>query len=929
MPIPPTQLDPAHDLLKSDAPPLQAIFQPSTVAVIGASETAGSVGRTLQWNLMTNPFGGTVFPVNPKRDSIMGIKAYAAIGDVPAAVDLALIATPAETVPGLVQACVDAGVKAAIIISAGFREVGEAGAALEQEILAIAAGRMRIVGPNCLGVMNPYTGLNATFAADAAQPGRVAFISQSGALCTAVLDWARREGVGFSTFASIGSMLDVGWGDLIDHLGDDPHTKSILLYMESIGDARKFLSAAREVALTKPIIVIKAGRSDAAAAAAASHTGTLAGSDDVLDAAFRRTGVLRVDRLSDLFHMAEVLAKQPRPAGNRLTILANAGGPGVLATDALVAGGGQLAMLSDETQQQLQAMLPPHASTSNPVDILGDADAERYARAFEVVAADPGSDGLLVILTPQAMTDPTRTAERLKTVARPGNKPVIMSWMGAGMVEAGREILNRADVPTFDFPDQAARVFNYMWRYSYNLNGLYETPTLTDDISPADDADRQQRADRIIREAREAGQTILTELASKQLLSVYDIPVLETHHAESADAAVAHAASLGYPVALKLHSHTLTHKSDVGGVKLSLPDADAVREAFDAIRDAVAEKAGAEHFQGVTVQPMVAGHAYELIVGSSLDAQFGPVILFGLGGELVELFRDRALALPPLNQTLARRMMEQTKIYTALRGVRGRKAVDLAALEQLLVRFSRFVVEQPWVKEIDINPLRVSAEGMVALDARVVLHTAEMDEAALPRPVVRPYPVQYVERWQAADGTSLTLRPIRPEDEPLMVRFHETLSEHTVYMRYFHPIHLSQRVSHDRLSRLCYVDYDRQIAMVAERRDADTGERQLLGVGRLTRLPGTNRAEYAVLVSDAFQHQGLGTELLRRLVEIARAEGVAVLEADILPYNHAMQKVSKRLGFTLNRSDEDHTIKATLDFRRSAEGVLPFGDNRR
>ncbi|MEX0652725.1 MAG: bifunctional acetate--CoA ligase family protein/GNAT family N-acetyltransferase [Phycisphaeraceae bacterium] len=914
-----TPCGPANSVLPAEALPLRAIFQPRAIAVVGATETPGSVGRTLLWNLVTSPFGGTVFPVNPRRSSVLGIKAYPSVRDLPEPVDLAVIVTPAATVPGIVQQCVDAGVEAAIIISAGFKEAGEAGVALERQIQAIARGKLRIVGPNCLGVMNPYTGLNATFAADHARPGRVAFISQSGALCTAVLDWARQEGVGFSAFASIGSMLDVGWGDLIDHLGDDPHTRSILLYMESIGDAAAFLSAAREVALTKPIIVIKAGRSDAAAQAAASHTGSLAGSDDVLDAAFRRTGVLRVDRLSDLFYMAELLAKQPRPAGNRLAILTNAGGPGVLATDALVTAGGQLAMLDPATQQKLADLLPPHASVHNPVDILGDADPQRYAAALQIVADDPNADGLLVILTPQSMTDPTRTAEQLAAAHKPAHKPVLASWMGAGMVAAGRTILNRADIPTFDYPDQAARLFNYMWRYSYNLRGLYETPTLSDDVNPADDARQRREAQAIIRQARQAGRAILSELESKALLATYDIPVLDTYLAESADEAVRHADLLGYPAVLKLHSHTLTHKSDVGGVKLNLADAGAVRTAFAAIRDAVADKAGAEHFQGVSVQPMVAGHAYELIVGSSLDAQFGPVILFGLGGELVELFRDRALALPPLNRTLARRMMEQTTIYTALQGVRGRKAVDLAALEQLLVRFSRFVVEQPWVKEIDINPLRVSAQGMVALDARVVLHDPQADEAALPRPVIRPYPGQYVEPWQASDGSALLLRPIRPEDEPWMVRFHETLSDQSVYMRYFQPLQLAQRVAHERLARMCFIDYDRQIALVAERRetgDGDGEQRQILGVGRLTRLPGTDRAEFAVVVSDTFQRKGLGMELLRRLIAIARAEGVAVLEADILPANLAMQRVSKRMGFKLEQSMEDNTVKATLDLRR-------------
>ncbi|HWP47138.1 MAG TPA: CoA-binding protein, partial [Candidatus Limnocylindrales bacterium] len=471
--------DPVHDVLRYERQPLDAIFAPRNVAVIGATEKAGSVGRTVLWNLIHNPFGGVVFPVNPNRHSVLGIKAYPHIGAVPDPVDLAVIITPAPTVPGIIGECVDAGVKGAIIISAGFKECGPEGAELEQQILEQARrGKIRIIGPNCLGVMNPLTGLNATFARTMARPGNVGFISQSGALCTAILDWSLQENVGFSAFISIGSMLDVGWGDLIYYLGDNPHTHSIVIYMESIGDARSFLSAAREVALTKPIIVIKAGRTEAAAKAAASHTGALTGSYEVLEAAFRRCGVLHVNNIAYLFHMAEVLAKQPRPRGPRLTIVTNAGGPGVLATDALIAEGGELAELSPETLESLNQLLPVYWSHSNPIDILGDADPQRYAKVLEIAAKDPNSDGLLVILTPQAMTDPTQTAEQLKAYAQNSHIPILASWMGGADVAAGTAILNQAGIPTFPYPDTAARVFNYMWRYSYNLRGLYETPVL-------------------------------------------------------------------------------------------------------------------------------------------------------------------------------------------------------------------------------------------------------------------------------------------------------------------------------------------------------------------------------------------------------------------------------------------------------------------
>ncbi|QOV21559.1 acetate--CoA ligase family protein [Anabaenopsis elenkinii] len=728
--------------------PLHAIFKPKTVAVIGASEKKHSVGRTLLWNLISNPFGGTVFPVNPKHHSILGIKAYPTVFDVPEPIDLAVIATPAPTVPGIIKQCVAVGVKGAIILSAGFKEIGTQGVILEQEIQAEAQGKIRIIGPNCLGVMAPLTGLNATFASQIARGGNVGFISQSGALCTAILDWSFRENVGFSAFVSLGSMVDIGWGDLIDYLGDDPETKSIIIYMESIGDASSFLCAARKVALTKPIIVIKAGRTAAAAQAAASHTGAMAGSDEVLDAAFRRCGVLRVNSISDLFNMAELLAKQPRPSGPRLTILTNAGGPGVLATDALIAAGGQIAPIPGDIQEKLQKILPPHSSLSNPIDILGDADPQRYSQALQVALNTPESDGLLVILTPQAMTDPTQTAqvladcvqefqqasvvgERSRTV-KTKPVPILVSWMGGEEVAEGQMILNKHHIPTYPYPDTAARMFCYMWQSSYNLRGIYETPVMSDSSTGTPD---YKTVEATIAAARTAQRQILTELESKQILQSYGINIVPTEVAYSPAAAVKCAETIGYPVVLKLFSHTITHKTDVGGVQLNLMDSTAVTQAYNLIRQQVEEK----DFLGVTVQPMVKTTGYELIVGSSIDAQFGPVLLFGAGGQLAEVFKDYAIALPPLNTTLARRMIEQTQIYQALTGVRGRKSIDLAALEKLMVVFSRLVVEQPRIKEIDINPLLASSEKLIALDARIILHDPELPDQELPKLAIRPY----------------------------------------------------------------------------------------------------------------------------------------------------------------------------------------------
>jgi len=900
--------DKAHDVFRSEPHPLDAIFAPRTVAVIGATDRQGSVGRAVLWSLLSSPFGGTVYPVSEKRPNVLGIKTYRCIADIPESIDLAVLVTPASTVPGIVGECVAASVRGAIVISAGFKEHGEKGKELERQILEhIRNSGMRLIGPNCLGVMNPISGLNATFASNMARPGNVAFISQSGALCTAILDWAHQELVGFSAFVSIGSMLDVGWGDLIDYLGNDPRTHSIVMYMESVGDARSFLSAAREVSLTKPIIVIKAGRTDAAAHAAASHTGTLAGSDEVLEAAFRRCGVLRVNTIADLFYMAEVLSKQPRPKGPRLAVVTNAGGPGVLAADSIIAAGGELPEISAETLEQLNQMLPPHWSHNNPVDILGDALPDKYAKVIEIVAKDPGNDGLLAVLCPQGMSHPTLTAEQLVPFAKGLGKPVLASWMGGTEMTAGIEVLNRAGIPTFPYPDTAARIFYYMWRYSYLLRGLYETPLLPH----SDNGPNRVRALTILQNSRQSGRTILTETESKELLACYRIPTTPALEARNEEEAVAKAEEIGYPVVLKLLSHTITHKTDVGGVKLNLSNAGAVRSAWREIESSVKARAGEGHFLGVTVQPFLRAEGYELILGSSVDSQFGPVLMFGAGGQMVEVFRDRALSLPPLNTTLARRVMEQTKIFQALKGVRGRKAVNLTALEDLLVSFSQLVVEQRWIKEIDINPLVASSDQLVALDARIILYPQNVKREDLPRLAIRPYPTQYVRPGKLKNGDDVVYRPIRPEDEPLLIRLHQALSERTVYLRYFQPLKLSQRTAHERLTRICFIDYDREMALAVEHKKAD-GTAQIIGIGRMSKLRGRNEAEMAVLVDDRYQRQGMGTELYRRLIEIAQEEHLARIVSTILAENREMQAICRKLGFEMKADLADGTIQAEL-----------------
>ncbi|MEM7032879.1 MAG: bifunctional acetate--CoA ligase family protein/GNAT family N-acetyltransferase [Chloroflexota bacterium] len=885
---------------------IEALFSPKNIAVIGASERFPSIGYTILTNLLEHQSDRAIYPVNLRRKTVLGLKAYSAIQSVPGPVDLAVIATPAATVPSIVHDCAKQGVKAAIIISAGFKEVGASGIRLEKQILnAAQQGQMRIVGPNCFGIMNPHLGLNATIATTMAHAGSVGFISQSGAFDAAILDWSLQESIGFSTFISLGSMLDIGWGEAISTLGQDPNTKSILIYMESIGDARSFLSAARKVALDKPIIVLKAGRTEAAAKAVTSHIGTITTRDDVLDAALRRVGVLRVDQMAHLFYMAEVLAKQPRPKGPNLTILTNAGGPGILASDALIQGNGQLAPLSEKSLKQLNTFLPNHWSKANPIDILGDAGPLRYVKALDVATQDSHSDGILLVLTPQDQTAPTQTAREIKKLASRTKKPVLASWMGGADVEAGRAILRQANIPTFDYPDTAARIFNYMWQYSRNLRSLYEIPTLTTSL---DDSPDQTWVTQMLDTACDMNREMLTEFESKQLLAAYGIPAVETYLASEEVDAVTYADEIGYPVVLKLHSATIAHKSDVGGVHLNLVDALAVRNAYQAIRREV----GDVDFLGVTVQPMLHLSGYELFLGSKIDPDFGVVLLFGTGGKEAQIFQDFALGLPPLTSTLARRMMASTQIYQHLRQISDQRGLDLDMLSQVLVRFGQLVIEQPQISEIDINPLWISANQLVVLDANIHLHSAKLAAEDLPRPVIRPYPAHYIFKTQLKNKTAVTIRPIRPEDEPLIADFHETLSDTSVYYRYFQMIPLTRRIDHDRLSRVCFIDYDQEIALVVEYRDTVSDTREILGVGRLVKQGDQTEAEFAVLVSDNWQRQGIGGLLLQKLIDIAHLEGQTVLFGKILPENYGMLALCKAFKFETQHLYDEGVVEARL-----------------
>jgi len=890
--------DPEMNFLQKQPSRLDSLFKPRTVAVIGATETEGSVGKTVMENLIKGGFQGSIIPINPRKPTVLGIKAYKDVSEVPDFIDLAVIVTPAHTVPSIIESCVAKEIPSAVIISAGFKEIGEKGLALENQIYAIAKNKMRIIGPNCLGVMNPLIGFNATFAADIARKGNLAFISQSGALCTAVLDWSLQEKVGFSAFVSIGSMIDVNFGDLIDYFGNDPETHSILIYMENWGNPRAFLSAAREVSLSKPIILIKAGKTEESAKAAASHTGALSGSDAAFTAALKRVGVLRVDTIADLFAMAGTLSKQPRPKGPNLSIITNAGGPGVIATDALIEHQGSLAQIDSQAMESYNQFLPAPWSHSNPIDILGDASPERYAKTLEIATQDSGSDGILVILTPQDMTDPTETAKALIPFAKK-EKPILASWMGGKRVEEGRRILIEAGIPVFDYPDTACQTFAAMWEYSSQLKSIYEIPSSFDlDVDT-------KKVTALIEAARRENRTLLDEYESKQILEAYQIPTVPTKIAKTAKEAVLISQEMGFPIVLKLYSKTITHKSDVGGVKLNLENSQAVEKAFGEIYTSVGEKVGKKHFDGVTVQPMIKLKGYELILGSSHDLELGSVLLFGSGGQLVEVYQDRALELPPLTTTLARKMMKQTKIYHALQGVRGIEAVNLEKLEKIVVQFSRLIAEQKWIAECDINPLLASQDQFIALDARIVLHDPKQKEEEFIKSAIRPFPLQYVEKYQLKNRGEILLRPISPEDEPLMIAFHKDLSDETVRQRYLESVELEERVVHEKLHKMCFIDYDREIAIVAIQ------NRAIVGIVRLSKLPGTEMGTLTLTIQDSWQNQGLGSKFLEKIIKIAKDENLKRIEARMLDKNKPMQTLFQKFGFLMQK--EGGLIKAWID----------------
>lgn len=891
---------------------LERMFRPQSIAVVGASDTPGKVGYTLLKNLITAGFHGKIFPVNSRRSSVQDLPAVPDIRSLPQAVDLAILCTPAATVPGLIRECGESGTGAIIILSAGFSETGDTGAALEAELRAARDSfpGMRILGPNCLGVICPRIGLNASFAADVPRRGEIALISQSGALCTSLLDWALQENIGFSHFVSIGNMLDVGFGELIDYFGEDPETKSIILYVESITDARRFLSASRAFSRTKPIVAYKAGRFAESARAAASHTGALAGEDATYDAAFRRAGIERVYEMADLFDCAELLARQRLPRGAKLAIVTNAGGPGVMASDALLSLQGELAALSPATLQQLQQLLPPGWSHSNPIDVLGDATPERFARAVELVLADEQVDAVMMILTPQAMTDPTETARRVAVVCQQAHKPTLASWIGGRRVQPGERLLAEAGVPVYRTPEPAVQAFMHLVSSAKNRESLYETPR---DIPLNFEHNRDSLRRTLELLIRHTPGNTLSEGDSKTLLAAYGIPVARALPARSAEEAVQVATQIGFPVAVKILSPQITHKTDAGGVALDVRNTEGVRLAFEQVTSAAKKHDPDAEIQGVTIQRMYdASSGVELIAGMKQDATFGAVLMVGAGGIQAELFQDRSLELPPLNERLAQRMLDSLKIKKLLDGYRGRTPVNQEQLIESLIRLSYLVADNPEIQELDVNPLLVTPDGVVALDARVILR---QDSKEVPRPyshlAIRPYPEEFVRPMKLSDGTPILFRPIRPEDIPQWLEMLEACSTETLHSRFRY---LFRTATHEMAARYCFLDYDRELAIVAEQEQA--GRRRFLGIGRVTATPQHEAAEYAVLVIDEWQNRGLGSQLTAHCLEIARQWGIRTITAETGYENRRMVSLFEQFGFKVsfaNPGNSGGTITARLE----------------
>jgi acetyltransferase len=881
---------------------LHKVFEPQSIAVVGASERELSVGALVLGNIIHGGFKGDIYPVNPKYDTVQGLQAYASIRDIDHPVDLVVITTPAATIPELMRQCGDHSIGAVIAISAGFGEVGERGMALQNEIVDIArTHNIPLVGPNCLGVIRPGVGLNASFAKSGASSGQIALVAQSGAFCTALLDWGASNGFGFSAMASLGATADVGFGEVLDYLALDPQTRSILLYIEGVSDARSFISGLRVAARLKPVVVVKSGRSESGTRAAVSHTGALIGGDEVFDAAIRRAGAVRVTTVGQLFAAAQTLASGTRVVGSRLAILTNGGGPGVMAADRATDLQVPLAELSQDTIDKLSAVLPAHWSHSDPVDILGDASSDRYRTASEIVLSDSNVDGLLVLLTPQAMTDPTACAESVIAAAKGVNKPVLACWMGDSLVREGRQLFIEAGIPQFTSPEGGVDAFGYLAAYRRNQNALLQAPPPLSQNQQAD----VEGARLIIQHAMSERRHTLSNTEAKAVLRAFRIPVSPSINATSAADALVAAEGLGLPVAMKINSPDIPHKTDVGGVRLNIREPHSVRSTYREMIDEVKAQCPDAHINGISIEPMVdKPHAREIMIGIARDPVFGPVISFGAGGTAVDIFADSQVALPPLNDYLSRELIHGTRAARLLEHFRNLPEANIDRLVDVLKRVSEMACELPEIDELDINPLLVDEEGVIAVDARIIVTPVRTSTAHYGHMAIHPYPPELETMWHLSDGTDVAVRPIRPEDAGIEQAFVDNLSAESKYFRFMNRM---DKITPLMLARFTQIDYDREMALVAVTGE-NTPDASILGVARYISNPDGQSCEFALTVDDAWQKKGIGRQLMERLMTVAHDRGLEIMEGDVLSQNTKMLRLCKKLGFRAIHDRDDPEV---------------------
>jgi len=886
---------------RKHGPDISPIFEAQSVALIGASDREGSLGRVVLSNLGDAGFSGPIHAVNPKHDEVHGRRCFDSVADIGEHVDLAVIVTPAATVPEVLEDCGVSGVSAAVILSAGFRESGDAGRELEQAVLAAARRHgIRFIGPNCLGVMRPDVGLNATFSQRMARPGQIALVSQSGAMCTAMLDWAGPRNIGFSCVISSGIAADIDFGEILDYLVLDPATHAIMLYIEGIHDPRRFMSALRAASRAKPVIVMKAGRFAEGSRAAVSHTGALVGSDDVFNAALKRAGVVRVHNYSDFFAIAETLHTGVRTAGPRLAVVTNGGGPGVMAADFMVDRNLRLAKLADSTRQMLDDRLSAAWSGSNPIDVLGDASVENYTDAVRACLADPGVDGVLAIVVPQAMTDPTSIAERIVELRDSARKPILACWMGDESMRSSYDLFRASGLPVYATPEAAVEAFAAAAAYRANQELLLQVPKALGRRAEPD----RDGAQLIIQNALAENRAVLDAVESKALLSAFGIPVMRSLPAHDANEALAIAEETGFPLAMKIHSADITHKSDVDGVRLGISNGRGVQTAYRELVEAARERQPGARINGVLIEPMWQSRAgRELMLGVVNDVVFGPVISVGLGGTMVEVIRDRAIGLPPLNRFLARSMIADTRAARFLEEFRGKPAASRRAVEDVILRLSDMVCELPWLEELDINPLVVDDRRALALDARVVVRAVSPAAREYSHMAIHPYPSKLVSEYRLFDGTEISIRPIRPEDAETEREFVDGLSERSRYLRFMYAL---RNITTQMVSRFTQIDYDREMALIALVDDG--GRDRQIAVARYVTLPDGRSCEFAIVVADDWHGKGIATELLRRLIDVARERRLERMDGIVLRENKGMIALARELGFEQQRSPDDPAV---------------------